>query len=81
MSKVDAAKVREERLRGAFHKTIDRSIDGIQESVLNECFGDELMSSLGNSIPGEFMNIFGGAKVKMEVYNYHLCLYFLIIFS
>ena len=62
-----SADVRQERIRAAFLKTLDRSIDAISGSVLAEAFDEELTRVLGNSLHAEFITTFGTAKRSIEV--------------
>ena len=65
-----SADVRQERIRAAFLKTLDRSIDAISGSVLAEAFDEELARVLGNSLNAEFITTFGNAKRSIEVQHY-----------
>ena len=58
--------IRQERVRAAFLKTLDRSIDAISGSILAEGFEEELTRLLGNGLHAEFITTFGHAKKNIE---------------
>ena len=65
---------RRNRLKSGFLKTLDKSIDSVRSSMLIECFGEELLSILGNSIEGDLINNLGAAKFNLEVCRLYVCI-------
>lgn len=60
-----SAGVKGERLREAFAKALDVSVNSIAEPDLTECFGD-LKQSLGGSIQKSFVNMISKSEFRME---------------
>ena len=65
-----SAEIRQGKVRAAFLKTLDRSIDAISGPVLAEAFDEELTRLLGNSLHAEFITTFGNAKKNIEVLDF-----------
>ena len=65
---------RRNRLKSGFLKTLDKSIDSVRSSMLIECFGEEILSILGNSIEGDLINNLGAAKFNLEVSKLYVCI-------
>lgn len=65
---MNADKIHYDKIKTAFLKTLDRSIDAIGNDALVECFGDELSSAF--ALEGDFIAAFGHAKLSMEVCAY-----------
>jgi hypothetical protein len=62
--------VRQARIKAAFLKALDRSIDSVGSTVLAECFGDIIgTGALDNALEGDFIAAFGTAKQSIEVYR------------